>query len=60
MSDWCKSICRENLFDTNVLLDASLALEPFVADVVALLEAFKSGELTGFMSATTVTEPSPF
>lgn len=44
------------LFDTNVLLDALLAREPFVADAVALLEAVESGEITGFMSATTVTD----
>lgn len=44
------------LFNTNVLLDALLAREPFVADAVALLEAVESGAITGFMSATTVTD----
>jgi predicted nucleic acid-binding protein len=44
------------LFDTNVLLDALLARDRFVADSVALLEAIEAGQLVGFMSATTVTD----
>ena len=44
------------LFDTNVLLDALLAREPFVADAAFLLEAVEAGRLEGFMSATTVTD----
>lgn len=44
------------LFDTNVLLDALLAREPFVADAAFLLEAIESGKIEGFMSATTVTD----
>ncbi len=44
------------LFDTNVLLDALLAREPFVADAAFLLEAVESRKITGFMSATTVTD----
>ncbi|MEG4029301.1 MULTISPECIES: PIN domain-containing protein [unclassified Microcoleus] len=42
------------LFDTNVLLDAMLAREPFVADAAFLLNAVESGQVEGFMSATTV------
>ncbi|WP_366931688.1 PIN domain-containing protein [Nostoc sp. NOS(2021)] len=33
------------LFDTNVLLDALLAREPFVADAAFLLETVESGHL---------------
>jgi predicted nucleic acid-binding protein len=44
------------LFDTNVLLDALLAREPFVEDAALLLEAIESGQIEGFMSATTVTD----
>ncbi len=44
------------LFDTNVLLDAILAREPFLADAVFLLNAVESGRVEGFMSATTVTD----
>jgi predicted nucleic acid-binding protein len=44
------------LFDTNVLLDALLAREPFVKDAALLLEAIESGQIEGFMSATTVTD----
>ena len=44
------------LFDTNVLLDALLTREPFVSDAAFLLEAVEAGQVTGFMSATTVTD----
>jgi predicted nucleic acid-binding protein len=44
------------LFDTNVLLDALLARDPFVADAAPLLKAVESGVIEGFMSATTVTD----
>jgi predicted nucleic acid-binding protein len=44
------------LFDTNVLLDAILAREPFVADAVVLLQAVEIGTIHGFMSATTITD----
>jgi predicted nucleic acid-binding protein len=44
------------LFDTNVLLDALLAREPFVTDAAFLLEAVESSQIEGFMSATTVTD----
>jgi predicted nucleic acid-binding protein len=44
------------LFDTNVLLDALLAREPFVADAAFLLEKVEAAQIEGFMSATTVTD----
>jgi predicted nucleic acid-binding protein len=44
------------LFDTNVLLDALLAREPFMADAAFLLTAVESSQIEGFMSATTVTD----
>ncbi|MEH1925317.1 type II toxin-antitoxin system VapC family toxin [Nostoc sp.] len=44
------------LFDTNVLLDALLAREPFVEDAAFLLETVESGQVEGFISATTVTD----
>ena len=44
------------LLDTNVLLDALLAREPFVADAAFLLEAVEAGRLEGFVAATTVTD----
>jgi predicted nucleic acid-binding protein len=44
------------LFDTNVLLDAVLAREPFVAEAAFLLEAVEAGQLIGVISATTVTD----
>jgi predicted nucleic acid-binding protein len=40
------------LFDTNVVLDAVLAREPFVADAAFLLEAVNSGRVEGFQSPT--------
>jgi predicted nucleic acid-binding protein len=44
------------LFDTNVLLDALLAREPFVADAAFLMESVESGRVEGFISATTITD----
>lgn len=44
------------LFDTNVILDALLAREPFVANSAVLFQAMEAGQLIGFMSATTVTD----
>jgi predicted nucleic acid-binding protein len=44
------------LFDTNVLLDALLAREPFAADAIFLLRAVETKRVTGFMSATTITD----
>lgn len=44
------------LFDTNILLDALLAREAFVADAAPLLKAVEAGTIEGFMSATTITD----
>jgi len=44
------------LFDTNVLLDALLAREPFVIDAAFLLEAVELGQIERFISATTITD----
>ena len=44
------------LFDTNVLLDAVLAREPFVEDAAFLLEAVEAGQVEGVISATTLTD----
>jgi predicted nucleic acid-binding protein len=44
------------LFDTNILLDALLAREPFVRDASFLFEAVEGGQIQGFISATTVTD----
>ncbi|MBW4622880.1 MAG: PIN domain-containing protein [Cyanosarcina radialis HA8281-LM2] len=43
------------LFDTNILLDALLAREPFLENAAFLLDGVESGKIAGFMSATTVT-----
>jgi predicted nucleic acid-binding protein len=44
------------LFDTNVLLDALLSREPFVADAASLMMAAEAGQIQGFISATTITD----
>ena len=44
------------LFDTNVVLDALLAREPFVANAAFLMESVESGRVEGFRSATTITD----
>lgn len=44
------------LFDTNVLLDALLAREPFVANAAVLFNAVEAEQIEGFISATTVTD----
>jgi predicted nucleic acid-binding protein len=44
------------LFDTNILLDALLAREPFVTDAAFLLTAVELGQIAGFASATTMTD----
>ena len=44
------------LFDTNVLLDALLAREPFVADAAFLMASVELGRVEGFISATTITD----
>ena len=44
------------LVDTNVILDALLEREPFVADARALLEAIRLERVTGYVTATTLTD----
>jgi predicted nucleic acid-binding protein len=44
------------LFDTNVLLDALLAREPFAMNAAFLLKAVEAEKLEGFVSATTMTD----
>jgi len=44
------------LFDTNILIDAILIREPFAADAAFLLTAVELGQITGFVSATTLTD----
>lgn len=39
------------LFDTNILLDALLAREPFVADAAFLLEAIVTRDVDGFIGS---------
>ncbi|HLP91319.1 MAG TPA: PIN domain-containing protein [Nostocaceae cyanobacterium] len=41
--------------DTNVVLDFLLEREPFIKDAVKLFAKIDSGEITGFIAATTIT-----
>ncbi|HAJ64163.1 MAG TPA: DNA-binding protein [Cyanobacteria bacterium UBA8543] len=43
------------LVDTNIMLDALLEREPFVRDARPLLEAIDSGQIQGYVAATTIT-----
>ena len=43
------------LVDTNIMLDALLEREPFVRDARPLLEAIDSGQIRGYVAATTIT-----
>ena len=43
------------LFDTNIVLDLLLERQPFVNDAQLLFEKVESGQLNGFLGATTVT-----
>ena len=43
------------LVDTNIVLDALLAREPFVEDARALLEVTRSQQIQGYVTATTLT-----
>ena len=43
------------LVDTNIMLDALLEREPFVRDARPLLEAIDSGQIEGYVTATTLT-----
>jgi predicted nucleic acid-binding protein len=44
------------LLDTNVLLDVLLAREPFAADSARIYDACDQGKMTGFLSASAVTD----
>lgn len=44
------------LIDTNVVLDLALDREPYAADAQALFEALDRPDLSGFITATTVTD----
>ncbi len=44
------------LFDTNIVLDVLLKREPFVADAQALWEANDDGRITGYISASSLTD----
>jgi predicted nucleic acid-binding protein len=44
------------LFDTNVLLDVLLAREPWYQNALTLWQANDSGQIHGYISATTVTD----
>jgi predicted nucleic acid-binding protein len=43
------------LVDTNIMLDALLEREPFFGDARALMEAIDSGQIVGYVTATTIT-----
>ena len=43
------------LVDTNIMLDALLEREPFFGDARALMEAIDSGQVVGYVTATTIT-----
>jgi predicted nucleic acid-binding protein len=43
------------LVDTNIVLDALLEREPFVSEARALLEATRSQQIQGYVTATTLT-----
>ena len=43
------------LVDTNVVLDVMLDRQPFVENAAALLSKVESGEVNGFLCATTIT-----
>jgi predicted nucleic acid-binding protein len=43
------------LVDTNIVLDALLEREPFFGDARALMEAIDSGQIVGYVTATTIT-----
>ena len=44
------------LVDTNIVLDYLLEREPFLQDAEALFEAIGSGEVVGYVTATTLTD----
>lgn len=44
------------LLDTNIVLDGLLEREPFVRDAKALFQAIRSGQVEGYITATTLTD----
>jgi predicted nucleic acid-binding protein len=44
------------LLDTNIILDFLLAREPFFSDADALMQSIISGQIQGFVTATTLTD----
>ena len=44
------------LIDTNIILDYFLEREPFVQDAEALFNAINSGQVVGYVTATTLTD----
>lgn len=47
---------KKVLIDTNILLDALLAREPFAQDAELLLELVDEGQVTAYVTATTLTD----
>ena len=43
------------LFDTNIVLDLILKREPFYRDAYALISKVETGEISGYLCATTIT-----
>lgn len=44
------------LLDTNIVLDYLLEREPFLQDTEALFDAIDSGQVVGYVTATTLTD----
>lgn len=44
------------LVDTNIVLDFLLERDPFIRDADALFQAIYSGQIQGYVTATTVTD----
>ncbi|MEM8639322.1 MAG: PIN domain-containing protein [Cyanobacteria bacterium P01_G01_bin.54] len=44
------------LFDTNVLLDVLLSREPFIESSRTLMQAIDTGQMTAYVTATTLTD----
>lgn len=44
------------LLDTNIILDYLLEREPFVRDADALIQTIRTGQIQGYVTATTLTD----
>lgn len=44
------------LFDTNIILDIALKRDPFYKDSAELLKLIDTEKITGFITATTITD----